>query len=433
MHSEKQRQMNCTASNFTSCAGPRGSAISVNNSASTGFVRYVTVVSCMGETGIDSSATTSPTVQNCNIYNNSLSQGAVYTRGTGISISNCVFLNNAKDIAFSGSPSSNSVSVEDCVFSTVEELTELCYTKTRNAFAQWTAIPSILNYHPLSCTVTTSRSNIRSLTKTRSASPAGTPSLAFIRTANLMSAAPPASADIGSSLSMTGSGTGAISARVPFSPVLEPTAIAPTASAGASAMRASADIGTSLSMTGSGTGAISARVAFSPVLEPTAITRTASADGSSGYRGSEVLEGDSGGPFPASSGWRASAGLAHSLPIAGSGALNSAGGEVSRAPEATAAAAGTAGAGGSDQWRASEALEWNSGMAERNSEVIAHTKVPPSECSRSDEFANSDTAGETATIRPSAVHPPTPPFSPRRRPKLLRERRIRPRLVNWGI
>jgi hypothetical protein len=79
VNNDRERIVNCSSTNFTECKGNAGSAVDISINLSQCTCRYLTVAYCNGETGIDSQATVAPLIEFCNIYNNSLTKGSVFT------------------------------------------------------------------------------------------------------------------------------------------------------------------------------------------------------------------------------------------------------------------------------------------------------------------------------------------------------------------
>jgi hypothetical protein len=181
IHAEFPRIINCTNSNFTACKGPGvGAVVCVNNTNSQCTCQFLTVVRCSGESGIDSKAGVSPLVEFCNVLNNSLTLGSLYTRGTGMLIHFCIFRNNENDInSSSSSCESNSViEIVNCVFTTNVSLSGNCFSISGNTISLSPFSHSLQLQNPEFCTATP----LPTPTRSRSNTPSKTRSQTAIRT-----------------------------------------------------------------------------------------------------------------------------------------------------------------------------------------------------------------------------------------------------------
>jgi hypothetical protein len=107
--------------NFTACrAGNTGSAFKVETESARLSVEYLLLLHLTGDTGIDSYCKTLPTVNHCNIYENSVNAewGVLYCHKYGMNVESCIFFGNSRDIRMKETPSSEDrFRLRNCVFS----------------------------------------------------------------------------------------------------------------------------------------------------------------------------------------------------------------------------------------------------------------------------------------------------------------------------
>jgi hypothetical protein len=119
IHSDAATATHYADANFTACAAREGSVIQTRETAESRFsCHFLTVVKCIGETGLDSVSGGDPLVELSNLYNNSMggSTGVLHARGTGLVIRGCVFTGNTRDVS-SASGGAGRIRIEDCFFS----------------------------------------------------------------------------------------------------------------------------------------------------------------------------------------------------------------------------------------------------------------------------------------------------------------------------
>jgi hypothetical protein len=162
--------------NFTSNDAEEGSAVMVTNRNSSFSCQFLTIVGVSGKSGIHSKVSSPPSVELCNLYNNSMSpnnEGAVlFTVGTGMHISKCIFSNNLGDIFCSGSRDSDVIVVSNCVFTSANWTSKPSWLSlTNNTFSMFTASLSFSQLDPFFCPASTPQSLPQSPTLTSSPHP----------------------------------------------------------------------------------------------------------------------------------------------------------------------------------------------------------------------------------------------------------------------
>jgi hypothetical protein len=151
IHSDAATVTDCAAANFTACAAGEGAAVQTRGAAreSRFSCRFVAIVGCAGQTGIDSVSGGAPLIALCNVYNNSMqgAMGVLHARESALVIRRCIFSGNTRDVSGAGG-----IRIEDCFFSApADAFEDASFSLSGNRFSTSVPAHAIAHFGPELC------------------------------------------------------------------------------------------------------------------------------------------------------------------------------------------------------------------------------------------------------------------------------------------